>query len=311
VLVVDDDRGVHLAIQTVLEGCAVVSAFDGEQARSRLAVPEPLDVVLIDKNLPDCSGFALLDAVARHPDRPASILITGFPNLDSAVRAIELGMSDYVIKPFSTRELISKVHAAHRRAVLDRERSALEQRCREHELDTLRVANLQSALACSVDRVRRLWGAKGRDPELAEELARLQALCAWNAAARAPLAPAAESAGPEGACEGLCVLFIEPDDALRDGACRALRAAGYRALPHMGPTQGALPAHADVVLACHSLLPWLSGQAPDGVPTVVLTGPHDAAPLGATGVLGKPFGADALLAAVSRATGRAAAGASR
>ena len=125
VLLVDDEPGILRAFARALEhdGFSVVTAGDGKQATTCLHQAE-FDVVLTDISMPDLDGIGLL-RVARsaNPDLPV-ILMTGSPSLDTATRAIGLGVSGYLTKPVALPEMLSMVHWAvqlHRVATMKRE----------------------------------------------------------------------------------------------------------------------------------------------------------------------------------------------
>lgn len=106
-LIVDDHEATatSLAALARTEGFAV-SVSDGlGSARAHLAA-NPVDVILLDLNLPDGEGLGLLDAIDPH-DPPAVVLITGEATLQSAVEALRRGVTDYLTKPVDTVRLRS------------------------------------------------------------------------------------------------------------------------------------------------------------------------------------------------------------
>jgi CheY-like chemotaxis protein len=111
VLVVDDNPDMRTYLQRLLgEHWDVTTATDGEQAL-RLAGQLTPDLVLADVMLPRMDGFELLTRI-RAEERLAEIpvvLLTARAGEDSAVEGLMAGADDYVIKPFSARELVARI----------------------------------------------------------------------------------------------------------------------------------------------------------------------------------------------------------
>jgi two-component system response regulator RegX3 len=120
VLVVDDDPGVREVVSYALrrEGFTVEEAADGE-AGLQHARNNGLDLVILDVMLPDVSGVELCRAL-RAESRVPIIMLTAKDSEVDRVLGLELGADDYVTKPFSTAELVSRVRAILRRRELDR-----------------------------------------------------------------------------------------------------------------------------------------------------------------------------------------------
>jgi two-component system KDP operon response regulator KdpE len=115
ILVVDDEERMVRFIRLNLEhdGFQVVEAYTGQQAMDRLRETLP-DMVLLDIMLPDIDGFEVLRLIRESNDLPV-IMLTAKGEEDDRVRGLELGADDYVTKPFSPRELVSRVRAVLRR----------------------------------------------------------------------------------------------------------------------------------------------------------------------------------------------------
>jgi two-component system, NtrC family, response regulator AtoC len=106
ILVVDDEPAVCRGIAEVLsrQGLAVKTAGNGAQAMELLA-RHPFAIILLDIRMPDLDGMELLKLLRQdHPDT-AVIMITGYPDVEDAVRAIKMGAVDYLVKPFRIDEL--------------------------------------------------------------------------------------------------------------------------------------------------------------------------------------------------------------
>ena len=116
VLVVDDDPATRTLVRRVLEreGCDVVEAGDGRAALAAISDPD-LALVVLDANLPDTSGFDLLPELRHHAPDLYVLMLTAAGSEDDRVRGLTTGADDYVVKPFSPRELGARVNAVRRR----------------------------------------------------------------------------------------------------------------------------------------------------------------------------------------------------
>lgn len=115
ILVVDDEERMVRFIRMNLEhdGFQVSEAFNGKQAIQKLRDVTP-DLILLDIMMPDLDGFEVLETLREISNVPV-IMLTAKGEEDDRVRGLELGADDYVTKPFSPRELVSRVKAVLRR----------------------------------------------------------------------------------------------------------------------------------------------------------------------------------------------------
>lgn len=116
VLVVDDEPMVREVLTRYLEhdGFEVVEAADGDDAVAKLDAVEP-DLVLLDLMLPKRHGLEVLRHARMTGDVPV-ILLTALGDEQDRVAGLELGADDYVVKPFSPREVAARVRSVLRRA---------------------------------------------------------------------------------------------------------------------------------------------------------------------------------------------------
>jgi DNA-binding response OmpR family regulator len=123
VLVVDDDEVIRSLVRDGLEreGFEVCVAGDGERALRILAEEAP-NLVILDVNLPAIGGFDVLTSIRDSSGVPV-ILLTGRVDEVDRVLGLELGADDYVMKPFSPRELASRARAILRRVAPDAKRA--------------------------------------------------------------------------------------------------------------------------------------------------------------------------------------------
>ena len=116
ILVVDDERKIRDLVRSYLEreGYAVLVADSGQGALEALERANP-DLVVLDLMLPDVSGEEVARSVRSHSDLPI-IMLTAKAGENDRVAGLRLGADDYLVKPFSPRELVARVEAVLRRA---------------------------------------------------------------------------------------------------------------------------------------------------------------------------------------------------
>ena len=115
IFVVDDDPDVRELVEYKLrqEGHEVLSAVNGQDALRLVPAASGLDLLLLDVMMPGLTGF---DVLARLREDAATralpiILLTAKAQESDAERGFSLGANDYVLKPFSPRELMNRVNA--------------------------------------------------------------------------------------------------------------------------------------------------------------------------------------------------------
>ncbi|HEX3794142.1 MAG TPA: response regulator transcription factor [Acidimicrobiales bacterium] len=115
VLVVDDENVVRDVVVRYLEheGLQAVQASDGEEAQ-RMIESDPPDLVILDVMVPKINGLDLCGWIRSCGDIPV-ILLTARGEESDRITGLELGADDYVVKPFSPRELVVRVRAILRR----------------------------------------------------------------------------------------------------------------------------------------------------------------------------------------------------
>ncbi len=116
ILLVDDEPRVREVVAAYLlrDGYQVQTAADGASALRYLSEFKP-DLVVLDLMLPQVSGFDVLREIRRDSDLPV-ILLTARAEEADRVSGLELGADDYMVKPFSPRELVARVRSVMRRA---------------------------------------------------------------------------------------------------------------------------------------------------------------------------------------------------
>lgn len=127
ILVIDDEPRVREVVAAYLqrEGFRVDEAANADEAKVMLQGPAP-DLVVLDVMFPGASGLDLLAELRARSEVPV-ILLTARADEVDRVLGLELGADDYVVKPFSPRELVARV-----RTVLRRTRPRVEDRVIDH-----------------------------------------------------------------------------------------------------------------------------------------------------------------------------------
>ena len=117
VVVVEDEPAIRRGVSDALRisGYDVTEAADGTAGSIAGCQPQ-IDLVLLDVMLPHKNGLQVLAEIRKaHPQRPV-IMLTARGAEEDRVRGLQLGADDYVVKPFSARELIARVEAVLRRS---------------------------------------------------------------------------------------------------------------------------------------------------------------------------------------------------
>jgi DNA-binding NarL/FixJ family response regulator len=110
-LVVEDDPKIQVAVTRVLEshGAKVAVASSVDEAKTVICKSRPFDAAVIDYDLPDHCGLAIISAL-RSGSRPCcALMITGHADPDFGLQAIAAGADDFLLKPFVAQDLITAV----------------------------------------------------------------------------------------------------------------------------------------------------------------------------------------------------------
>lgn len=115
ILAVDDEQRMVRFIQLNLEqdGFEVITAYNGKDALEQVRTQLP-DLILLDIMMPDINGFEVLKKIREVNNVPV-IMLTAKGEEDDRIQGLELGADDYITKPFSPRELVSRIRAVLRR----------------------------------------------------------------------------------------------------------------------------------------------------------------------------------------------------
>lgn len=192
-LVVDDDRVLADLVAFTLrrEGFQTIQAHDGEAALRRWQEEAP-DLIVLDVNLPKLDGFAVCRAIRAQADTPI-LLLTVREEEDDIVHGLGLGADDYILKPFSPRQLVARALAVLRRAgnlaapalrqVGDLSLDTARREARLAEGQAISLTPLESRLLdylmlnanhilTAEDIINHVWGAEGGDRDALRQLVR-------------------------------------------------------------------------------------------------------------------------------------------
>lgn len=119
VLIADDDPSTRRVLETrlAMKGFAVTAVCDGLQAVDAFRLVEP-HVVVLDVMMPELDGFGVVERMRAVSDVPI-ILLTSLGDISARVTGLQLGADDYMVKPFSPKELEARIHCLLRRSHRD------------------------------------------------------------------------------------------------------------------------------------------------------------------------------------------------
>jgi DNA-binding response OmpR family regulator len=128
ILVVDDNREIVAALADVLrtQGYTVLSAFTGREGL-RLALERRPDLIMLDWNLPELSGFQVLQVLRERGNQAPVVLMTIYGSESVAVQAFRLGIRDYIPKPLRITETLAAIERALNEDRLRREKERISQ----------------------------------------------------------------------------------------------------------------------------------------------------------------------------------------
>lgn len=117
VLLVDDEESIVESIEYALsqEGFEVVSAHNGQEALQKVQLEKP-NLIVLDLMLPELSGLEVCRILRRERNETPIIMLTAKGEEIDRVIGLEVGADDYLVKPFSLRELIARIRALLRRS---------------------------------------------------------------------------------------------------------------------------------------------------------------------------------------------------
>ena len=117
VLLIEDDRTIAQSIELMLnsESFKVYTTDLGEEGID-LGKLYDYDIILLDLNLPDMSGYKVLRSLRVSKVKTPILILTGLGGIEDKVRGLGFGADDYMTKPFHKDELVARIHAIVRRS---------------------------------------------------------------------------------------------------------------------------------------------------------------------------------------------------
>ena len=107
----DDDTSILRSFSKILQKCGyeIETAATGKEAMGKTR-NRHFDLLLLDLRLPDMQGTDVLVKSRKQLDQTVKIMITGFPSLESGVKALEEGVDGYLVKPVHAQELLTLIN---------------------------------------------------------------------------------------------------------------------------------------------------------------------------------------------------------
>ncbi len=159
VLVVDDERPTRLLMERELpqSGCKVVAVPSGEEALEVLSRQE-FDVVLLDLKMPGLGGVETLRRLRSSGVTAEVVVLTGHPDVDTAIEAMKLGAYDYLTKPFKLSEVEAVLRRAAEKRQLQEENTTLRRMVGRRD-DASVILGESQAMRSLLEMVERVAGS--------------------------------------------------------------------------------------------------------------------------------------------------------
>jgi DNA-binding response OmpR family regulator len=138
ILIIEDETPMRTALADLLagEGYRALTAADGESGLERALAEKP-DLILLDVMMPKLDGFAVCAELRRLASDVPVLMLTAKGQIEDRVVGLDAGADDYLVKPFSTEELLARVRALRRRAER-KTKSAVKIKLGGNEIDLAR-----------------------------------------------------------------------------------------------------------------------------------------------------------------------------
>ncbi len=109
ILICDDEEGVRESLNLILENDYNISfAVNGGEAIEHIK-KNPVDLVILDIKMPKMDGLETLKQIKRTKPAIKVIIATGYKSVETATEATKLGASDYIVKPFESKEVLQAI----------------------------------------------------------------------------------------------------------------------------------------------------------------------------------------------------------
>ncbi len=143
ILIIEDETPMRTALADLLaaEGYRPLTAADGASGLQRALVEKP-DLILLDVMMPKLDGFTVCSELRRLSNDVPVVMLTAKGQIEDRVNGLDVGADDYVVKPFSSEELLARVRALLRR--VERKAKALTKlKLGDTEIDLARQTAMQ------------------------------------------------------------------------------------------------------------------------------------------------------------------------
>lgn len=152
ILIIDDSTELRSLLESILpfSGYHTLSASTGEEGLELATTLRP-DVILVDLELPDTTGLKVIEELNRRGITIPTIMITGYGSEGTAARALRLGAQGYLVKPFTTEEVLSNVEKALVVRRLNREKAQLKTQLDTHARHFRALSAIGRALIDGID----------------------------------------------------------------------------------------------------------------------------------------------------------------
>ncbi len=143
VLIIDDEPGLRHTLSRLMQaaGCQVTAIADGQEALGILG-NGTFDLVYLDIHLPGVNGLQVLREIRKKNTQMPVVLLTGHATLQSALEALRLGATDYLLKPIDPEVLVARTRIILQEQAVERRRREIEEQIAalQTELKTLKKA---------------------------------------------------------------------------------------------------------------------------------------------------------------------------
>ncbi len=147
ICIVDDEQSIVDLLNTYFseKGYTVHGFTQSTEAREFLK-SHPVDIVFTDLKMPDVTGLDIADTVNRYQKDAMIIIFTGYASIDSAIRALQQGVYDYLRKPFKLTEIQAVINRAVEKLLLGRENIRLQKQIEKMLADITMLYEISSIL---------------------------------------------------------------------------------------------------------------------------------------------------------------------
>lgn len=109
IMICDDELGIRESLKLILEkDYEIVEVTNGKECLQNLK-ENPVDLILMDIKMPKTSGLEILKQIKSIDPKIKVVMVTGYKSVETATEAIKAGASDYVVKPFSSKDILETV----------------------------------------------------------------------------------------------------------------------------------------------------------------------------------------------------------